>query len=423
MSKSIEKDGVFGKRTVHYDSDGNKTGESTKREGIFGEYTEHTDVAGDKIGESREKQGVFGNYTEHVDGSGRKLGESRERNGVFGHYTEHTDRKGAKVGESHHKEGLLGEYVEHEGRAWPGYVKSYARSRVSSGDSEGWWIGPLIGIMVVIGIVVAVVWLAIFVVLPLALLNSALVFAVLAIFYKNRRTVFAVLSLLGGVYLSVDAFVGLLSAFLVTNVVKDPVWITGLTCVNGLAMGLSTWFLIHPLWIKALQLKQSDRNKGLLSLGGVFCTVITAAVAVPLFYFLLPDTVGVKAQNVLPSGTDPRPGYTQNRPGVRPNINLDTSLANVFDRSYRGTIGSQSFSLSLVRNGNDLTGQASTTKSMDTLKGTIDASGRFEMKGYENGDRFTGIYKGVILSNGSVNGTWTKPNGARETSFSVSQTQ
>ena len=90
MGKSIERDGLFGKYTEHYDDEGKKIGESREYDGAFGKYTEHYDDGGKKIGESREHDGAFGKYTEHCDDGGKKIGESREYDGTFGKYKEHS---------------------------------------------------------------------------------------------------------------------------------------------------------------------------------------------------------------------------------------------------------------------------------------------------------------------------------------------
>lgn len=96
------------------------------------------------------------------------------------------------------------------------------------------------------------------------------------------------------------------------------------------------------------------------------------------------------------------------------------SLPNSFERSYRGTIGSQSFSMSLTRNIGDLRGTASTRKT-DSVYGSIEDNGSFELKGYENDNSFTGIYRGKFNADGSIEGTWTTPTGSRPTSFYLSE--
>jgi ribosomal protein L40E len=102
------------------------------------------------------------------------------------------------------------------------------------------------------------------------------------------------------------------------------------------------------------------------------------------------------------------------------NASSNTSLPTTFSRSYSGTIGNQSFSMSLERDGSELKGTASTRKT-DHLDGTIDSDGSFTLKGYENGNKWTGNYSGRIYSDGSIVGTWTNTQGEQGVSFSLSE--
>ncbi len=90
-SKGYSKKQFFGDGYNHYDSKGNKTGESRRNWG--GGFTEY-DAKGRRIGESRLNWG--GGYT-HYDSKGRKTGETREN---WGGGLNHYDAKGRKIGES-----------------------------------------------------------------------------------------------------------------------------------------------------------------------------------------------------------------------------------------------------------------------------------------------------------------------------------
>ncbi len=103
------------------------------------------------------------------------------------------------------------------------------------------------------------------------------------------------------------------------------------------------------------------------------------------------------------------------------NKSSNSSLASSFDKSYSGNIGGKSFSLSLTKSGRNLSGSASTGNGNDDVSGTIEDDGSFNLKGYENGSYFTGIYKGRINSDGSINGTWTNTNGGQGRSFYLSE--
>ncbi len=439
MGESREREGFFGDKYIeHHDDDGNKIGESREREGVFGDkYTEHRDANWNKTGESREREGVFGDkYSEHRDTNWNKTGESREREGFFGDkYTEHRDANSNKTGESREREGVFGNrYTEHTGSGWRSSPREteYVQSSSSSGSGLEILIGWLIGAAVVVGIVIAlvifVIWLVVNVALPLLLLNSALALTILACVYKDRRTLFAAFSLVGGGYLLIDVFGGWFSALFVNNVVGNPVWVTCFAYLNAAAVGLSVWFLVQPMWASSLEVRDSDRNRSMMLMGGSIALVVAAVVFIPLVYHLIPNQLGLRSNNSSTfgtpgnrSGTSTNTGATE--PNGRPALNLDTSLSTRFDRIYGGAINAISFSMSLVRHETKLEGQASTPSKTDTLSGTIDSYGNFEMKGYENGKKFTGIYKGTIDIHGEINGTWTKPNGTKETSFYVSQSQ
>jgi hypothetical protein len=97
------------------------------------------------------------------------------------------------------------------------------------------------------------------------------------------------------------------------------------------------------------------------------------------------------------------------------------SLPDQFSRQYQGTIGDgKSFWMMLNRSGHKLTGTARTYGSTDTLSGTIEDDGSFQLNGYENGIEQKGIYTGKIYGNGQVTGRWEgRGKGRGSASFSV----
>ncbi len=153
----------------------------------------------------------------------------------------------------------------------------------SSSDDNGCAviIGYIIGIVVIVGVVI---WLALNIVLPIALLNSALVFTILALCYKERKTLFASLALVGGSYMLLDILKGWLSANFVHNVVGNPVWITGFVYLNAAAIGLSVWFLVQPMWANSIEIEETDKQKSLLLKVGSVLLVICATVTIPIIY-------------------------------------------------------------------------------------------------------------------------------------------
>jgi hypothetical protein len=153
----------------------------------------------------------------------------------------------------------------------------------SSSDNSGcttaivWLVG--IGIVVFV-----IVWLAINVVLPVGLLNSALALSVLAFVFKKYKTLFASLALVGGGYMLLDITNGWLSVNFVEKVVKNPDWISGFVYLNSVAVGLSTWLLIEPLWIKAKNLETPENQKRIILMSASILLVFIATLSVPIFY-------------------------------------------------------------------------------------------------------------------------------------------
>lgn len=158
------------------------------------------------------------------------------------------------------------------------------RTSSTSSDNDNSGAG-IIGWLIGVGIVVfVVIWLAVNVVLPIALLNSALALTVLAIIKKERKTMFAVLALVGGGYMIFDIMNGMLSANFVNNVVKDKSWITAFAYINSAAIALSTWFLVSPLWAKANILATTENNKRIILMSSSILLVVIATIAVPIIY-------------------------------------------------------------------------------------------------------------------------------------------
>ncbi len=143
----------------------------------------------------------------------------------------------------------------------------------------------IIGLLIVLGIVVfVVIWLAVNVVLPVALLNSALTLTAFAILKKDRKKIFSILALVGGAYILFDIFNGWFSANFVNNVVKDNRWISAFAYINSTAVGLSTWFLVEPLWTKAKLLGISENKKRITLMGSSILLVVIATLSIPILY-------------------------------------------------------------------------------------------------------------------------------------------
>lgn len=115
-----------------------------------------------------------------------------------------------------------------------------------------------------------------------------------------------------------------------------------------------------------------------------------------------------------------RPGSS---PISQPTTSYTADLPSTFNRKYEGKInGDNYFSLNLIKNGSKLEGKAETGTSWDTLSGTIDTDGSFEVEAFQRGNKqkHTGNYRGTIYDRSISGGTWSRPDGTGETSFNVS---
>jgi len=192
----------------------------------------------------------------------------------------------------------------------------------------------MIGWLIGIGIVVfVVVWLAVNVVLPIALLNSALALTVLAFIFKKYKTLFASLAFIGGGYMLLDIANGWLSVNFVEKVVKNPDWISAFVYINGAALGLCAWLLIQPIWLKTEQMEPTEKRKSLLLKVALILLVAIATAVAPTIYHSVRNPFILKSQNyifeddiegdtdapvhILPNTTD-SPSPNSNFPGIFP---------------------------------------------------------------------------------------------------------
>jgi hypothetical protein len=196
----------------------------------------------------------------------------------------------------------------------------------------------MIAWLVGIGIVVfVVVWLAVNVVLPVALLNSALALTVLAFIFKKYKTLFASLALIGGGYMLLDITNGWLSVNFVEKVVKNPDWISAFVYINAAALGLCAWLLIQPIWLKTEQMEPTEKRKSLLLKVALILLVAIATAVAPVIYHSVRNPFIQKSQNyiigdeiegdtdapvnILPNSTD-SPSPNSNIPGMFPQASM-----------------------------------------------------------------------------------------------------
>jgi hypothetical protein len=84
-----------------------------------------------------------------------------------------------------------------------------------------------------------------------------------------------------------------------------------------------------------------------------------------------------------------------------------------FQRNYQGTVDNDGIAMYLTRNGSSLNGKVYSRNSSTeiTVEGYIDEDGYFEMEEMSDIGVVTGIYRGHLESDNTINGTWSKPNG------------
>jgi len=247
----------------------------------------------------------------------------------------------------------------------------------SSSDESGCAsiIGWIIGIAI---IVFVVIWLAVNVVIPVALLNSALVLTILAFVFKQRKTLFAILALVGGLYMILDVLNGWFSLSFVQNVVENPDWISAFVFINAVAIGLSTWILLQPLWLKANLTGTNEKRKKIILMGSTILIVLIAVVSGPTLLYNVQNpfikkstniTVKKKKQNNLQILSDKKTSSNSAE-----NLKAQpTMVENQFIvGTYLGTIGKKDFKLFIGKvDGDNVEGYNVTGTNKRPVKGKI----------------------------------------------------
>lgn len=240
-----------------------------------------------------------------------------------------------------------------------------------------------------------VIWLAINVVLPIALLNSALILTILSFVFKKQKTLFASLSLVGGVYMLLDATNGWFSANFVEDIVKDPVWISAFIYINAAAIGLSVWSLIKPVWMRTEKIDSTDKRKPLILKGLIIVAIFIATAIAPLIYHVV--------HNRFIQKTNHNEINYQYQSDAQNNENGEsktqtTIIENqVIVDTYLGTIGEKEFKLFIEKvEGENVEGYNVTGSNRRPVKGKI-VNIRTEPTGL--GGNYT-IYKLILTEPG-----------------------
>jgi uncharacterized membrane protein YhaH (DUF805 family) len=131
------------------------------------------------------------------------------------------------------------------------------------------------------------------------------------------------------------------------------------------------------------------------------------------------DQVEEKISNMKIVGGNTSNTYSQSQFSNPQNLQKS---GNDFRKNYIGTINyNYEVVLFLERKNEALFGKISPKDNSRqiTVNGVIDESGTFYLKEFDNNGNQTGIYKGVVNSDGTINGNWMKPDesGERPISF------
>ena len=264
----------------------------------------------------------------------------------------------------------------------------------SSSSFESSIIKVVLWILGICLAVYVVIWLAINVVLPVAMLNSALIFAILTFIFKKNKTLFASLALVGGAYMILDVTNGWLSLLFVEEVTKNPYWISAFVYINAAAIGWCTWLLVNPLWTKTEQIEPSNKRKNLvLNIGLIFLVVI--AVAIPSIIY---NSVHNPFNNL--TANNNQENFQSNTDSQ--NNQVDDSQSTMIDNqciidTYLGTIGEKEFKLFIETvSGESVQGYNVTGSNRRPVKGRI-VNKRKEPTGL--GGNYT-IYKLILTEPG-----------------------
>jgi hypothetical protein len=119
------------------------------------------------------------------------------------------------------------------------------------------------------------------------------------------------------------------------------------------------------------------------------------------------NTISANAANIDPPRNVANTAYAAaNKPNV--------PVANRFDRSYEGTLNNDQIEMQLARNGSSLNGKVIPKNRYADISvhGSIDSDGAFVLTEYSDLGATTGIYRGRILPDNTITGSWSKPDGS-----------
>jgi hypothetical protein len=97
----------------------------------------------------------------------------------------------------------------------------------------------------------------------------------------------------------------------------------------------------------------------------------------------------------------------------------DSFLSKNFNRTYEGTVNYDEIEMRIRRSGSSLNGKVIPKyRSADiSVNGSVSDDGSFEMHEYSDIGVVTGVYRGQINGDGTMDGTWSKPDGSKPRPF------
>lgn len=241
----------------------------------------------------------------------------------------------------------------------------------SSSDESG--CATLIAWLVGIGIVIfVVIWLAVNVVLPVALLNSALALAILSLVFKKYKTLFASFALVGGGYMLLDITNGWLSVNFVEKVVKNPDWISAFVYINAAAIGWCTWLLVQPFWSKTKQIETTEKNKSILIKIGLIILIILGTLLAPVVYYSVQNPFNQKVSHYQSNSQSQSVSQKNEAVTGTSKTQLEMTENQVIIDTYLGTIGNKEFKLFIEKvDGENVEGYNVTGSNRRPVKGRI----------------------------------------------------
>jgi hypothetical protein len=255
---------------VEYDSDDKEVGYSRqeRRGGFLGIGDEEVEAGyerdGRRSGYSRveERGGILGIGSHHArigydeDGNEVSSTQRERRGGILG------------VGERHAR---VTSYTEHGRRTRSDHDSS-------SADGSGW--EEALGKIVVGGLViVAIVWLVLAVVIPLAIINSAVLALIAAGVTSKRRTTLYIVSVCGALYALVDYNAGGLTRNLGATVPFLREWVSIFVYANISAGLIPAYFLLQPVLANAIPTDEEHRARQQLILASCLVALGCAILA------------------------------------------------------------------------------------------------------------------------------------------------